>query len=131
VSGPFTRSNKTRRNRSATSFNQHVDPSKDYAISAGTQPAEHVHPIVVDVMREVGIDLANAKPQKLTAELAQNAEMLIAIGCGDECPYVPGLRRADRSLPDPEGSPLNEVRTIGDTIRDHVERLVADEELAR
>ena len=123
--------NAGRSQMSAAFFNQHVDPLKAHAISAGTQPAEHVHPVVVDVMREVGIDLANAKPQMLTAELAQNAEMLITMGCGDECPYVPGLRRADWSLSDPKGLPLNEVRTIRDTIRDHVERLVADEELAR
>lgn len=123
--------NAGRSQMSAAFFNQHVDPLKAHAISAGTQPAEHVHPVVVDVMREVGIDLATAKPQKLTAELAQNAEMLITMGCGDECPYVPGLRRADWSLPDPKGLPLNEVRTIRDTIRDRVERFVADEELAR
>jgi arsenate reductase (thioredoxin) len=123
--------NAGRSQMSAAFFNQHVDPLKAHAISAGTRPAEYVHPVVVEVMREVGIDLANAKPQKLTAALAQNATMLITMGCGDECPYVPGLRRADWSLPDPKGLSLNEVRTIRDTIRDHVEGLVADEELAR
>ncbi len=77
-------------------------PELARGISAGTQPAEHVHPVVVDAMREVGIDLSKAKPQKLTAELAQNAEMLVTMGCGDECPYVPCLRRDDWPLPDPK-----------------------------
>jgi len=122
--------NAGRSQMSAAFFNQHVDPLKAHAISAGTQPAEHVHPVVVDVMREVGINLANAKPKKLTEELARGAEMLITMGCGDECPYVPGLRRADWSLTDPKGLPLDNVRTIRDTIQDHVERLVAAEGLA-
>jgi arsenate reductase len=87
----------------AASFNQVVDPILARAISAGTHPAEQVHPVVVEAMREVGIDLNTAKPQKLTAELTQDAEMLITMGCGDECPYVPGLRRDDRPLPDPKG----------------------------
>src|SRR5271156_1295856 len=123
--------NAGRSQMSAAFFNQLADPKLTHAISAGTQPAEHVHPVGVDVMREAGIDLANAKPQKLTAELAQNAEMLITMGCGAECPYVPGLLRAYWSLPAPKGLPLNEVRAIRDTIRDHVEGLVTDEELAR
>ena len=84
--------NAGRSQMSAAFFNQLVDPDLAHGISAGTHPAEHVHQVVVDAMREVGIDLSNAKPQKLTAELAQNAEMLVTMGCGDECPYVPGLR---------------------------------------
>jgi protein-tyrosine-phosphatase len=122
--------NAGRSQMSAAFFNQDVDPLKAHAISAGTQPAKHVHPVVVDVMREVGIDLANAKPQKLTEELARGAEMLITMGCGDECPYVPGLRRTDWSLTDPKGLPLDDVRAIRDAIHDHVERLVAAEGLA-
>jgi protein-tyrosine-phosphatase len=81
--------NAGRSQMSAAFFNQLADRELAEAISAGTHPAEHVHPVVVDAMREVGIDLSNAKPQKLTAELAQNAEMLVTMGCGDECPYVP------------------------------------------
>lgn len=123
--------NAGRSQMSAAFFNQLADPSKARAISAGTQPAEHVHPIVVDVMREVGIDLSNAQPQKLTEELAQGAEMLVTMGCGDECPYVPGLRRADWSLTDPKGLPLGKVREIRDTIRSHVKDLVVAEALAR
>ena len=87
-------------------FNQLADPESARAISSGTHPAEHVHPEVIDVMREVGIDLSQAKLQKLTAELAQDAEMLITMGCGDECPYVPGLRRDDWPLPDPKGQSI-------------------------
>jgi protein-tyrosine-phosphatase len=123
--------NAGRSQMSAAFFNQLADPQKAHGISAGTQPAERVHPVVVDVMREVGIDLATAKPQKLTQELATGAEMLITMGCGDECPYVPGLRREDWALPDPKALPLDEVRGIRDTIHDHVQRLVIAEELAR
>jgi protein-tyrosine-phosphatase len=123
--------NAGRSQMSAAFFNRLADPSKVHGISAGTQPAEHVHPVVVEVMREVGIDLANAKPQKLTAELAQGAALLITMGCGDECPYVPGLRRDDWALPDPKGLPLDEVRSIRDTIRGRIEKLIVDEGLGR
>lgn len=123
--------NAGRSQMSAAFFNQLADPQKAHGISAGTQPAERVHPVVVDVMREVGIDLATAKPQKLTQELATGAEMLITMGCGDECPYVPGLRREDWALPDPKALPLDEVRGIRDTIHDHVQELVIAEEVAR
>lgn len=97
------------------------------AISAGTQPAERVHPVVVEVMRELGIDLSGAKPQRLTAELAAGAEMLITMGCGDECPVVPGARRDDWPLPDPKGQDIERVREIRDEIRARVRRLLADE----
>jgi protein-tyrosine-phosphatase len=122
--------NAGRSQMSAAFFNQLADPTKARGISAGTQPAERVHPVVVEVMHEVGIDLANAKPQKLTEELARGAEMLITMGCGDECPYVPGLCRADWPLTDPKGLPLDEVRAIRDTIHDQVEELVAAAGLA-
>jgi arsenate reductase len=89
-----------------------------------------VHPLVVEVMKEVGIDLSHAKPQKLTAELAQGAELLVTMGCGDECPYVPGLRRADWPLRDPKGLPMEEVRAIRETIRSHVQRLIEEEQVA-
>jgi len=114
---------------SAAFFNQLVNPAKAQAISAGTQPAERVHPVVVDVMREAGIDLTQAHPQKLTPELARHAEMLITMGCGDECPYIPGLRRADWPLPDPKGQPIDQVRALRDTIRQNVQQLIADEQL--
>jgi arsenate reductase (thioredoxin) len=116
---------------SAAFFNQLADPKSAHAISAGTHPAEHVHPVVADVMREVGIDLSNAKPQKLTAELAQNAEMLITMGCGDECPYVPGLLRDDWPLPDPKDQGVESVRKIRDDIRSRVLQLIEKENLTR
>lgn len=116
---------------SAAFFNQLADSSKARAISAGTHPGPHVHPVVVDVMKEVGIDLSEATPQKLTAELAEGADLLVTMGCGDECPYVPGLRRADWPLRDPKGLPLDEVRTIRDGIRDRVAALIAEEQLQR
>ncbi len=84
--------NAGRSQMSAAFFNQFADPKLARAISAGTQPAERVHPVVVEAMLEVGIDLRAAKPTKLTAELAQDADMLITMGCGDDCPYLPGLQ---------------------------------------
>jgi arsenate reductase (thioredoxin) len=121
--------NAGRSQMSAAFFNQLVDPDLAHGISAGTHPAEHVHPVVVEAMREVGIDLSNAKPQKLTAELAQNAEMLVTMGCGDECPYVPGLRRDDWPLPDPKGQGLEIVRQTRDEIKQRVLKLLAQEQL--
>jgi arsenate reductase len=121
--------NAGRSQMSAAFFDQLADPTKARAISAGTNPGEKVHPVVVDVMLEVGIDLGQAKPQKLTADLATGAELLVTMGCGDECPYVPGLRRADWPLTDPKGLPVDEVRTIRDSIRLRIESLIADEEV--
>ena len=121
--------NAGRSQMSAALFNQYVDPSRAHAISAGTQPAEHVHPVVVDAMRELGIDLSAAKPQKLTAELAQGADMLVTMGCGDECPYVPGLRRDDWPLPDPKGQGIEVVRQTRDEIELRVIALLKRENL--
>jgi arsenate reductase len=98
-------------------------PRPVQAISAGTAPAERVHPEVVEVMREVGIDLSLATPQKLTAELAQTADLLVTMGCGDECPYVPGLKVEDWPLDDPKGKPAERVREIRDDIRARVHTL--------
>jgi arsenate reductase len=114
---------------SAAFFNHFVDPQRARAISAGTHPAEYVHPVVVDAMREVHIDLSNARPQKLTAELAQNAEMLITMGCGDECPYVPGLRRDDWPLPDPKGQGIETVRQTREEIKTRILALLNRENL--
>jgi arsenate reductase len=122
--------NAGRSQMSAAFFNQFADPAVARGVSAGTQPAEHVHPVVVDAMREVGIDLSNAKPQKLTAELAQNAELLVTMGCGDECPYVPGLRRDDWPLPDPKGQGIDSVRQTRDEIKRRILQLLAHEQLS-
>src|SRR5215211_7370373 len=79
-------------------------------LSAGTTPGERVHPEVVQVMREIGIDLADRKPKPLTSELAEQADVVVTMGCGDECPYIPGKRYLDWELPDPKGRPLEQVR---------------------
>ena len=111
----------------AAFFNQLADHSKAQAISAGTEPALRIHQEVLSAMQEVGIDLSNAKPQKLTQELAEGASLLITMGCGDKCPYVPGLRRDDWLLRDPKGQPVDEVRKIRNEIKDRVESLIVAE----
>ena len=123
--------NAGRSQMSAAFFNQLADADTAHAISAGTHPAERVHPVVVDVMLEVGIDLSDAKPRKLTGELAGNAEMLITMGCGDECPYVPGLVREDWPLPDPKGQGIESVREIRDNIRKRVMELIEKSQIRR
>jgi arsenate reductase (thioredoxin) len=107
-------------------FNKMCDRTKARAISAGTQPGKHVHPEVVQVMREEGIDLNGVKPQFLAAELAQQATLLVTMGCGDACPYVPGLKKLDWPLPDPKGQPIESVRKIRDEIRKRVEALATE-----
>jgi len=114
----------------AAFFNHLSNPQKARAISAGTEPGERVHPEVQAVMQEVGIDLSGAKPQKLTEELAKEAQLLITMGCGDKCPYVPGLRRDDWPLRDPKGLPVEEVRSIRDEVKSRVEALISQENLA-
>ena len=113
----------------AAFFNQLADPLKAHAVSAGTEPGDRIHPEVLSVMQEVGIDLSHAKPQKLTQELANEAQLLITMGCGDKCPFVPGLRRDDWPLPDPKGLPLDEVRAIRDDVHRRVQDLLARETL--
>jgi arsenate reductase (thioredoxin) len=94
------------------------------ARSAGTTPADHVHENVVSVMREEGIDLSDRKPQLLTTELAQWADVVITMGCGDACPVIPGKRYVDWDLPDPSGLPIVEVREIRDDISRRVKVLL-------
>jgi protein-tyrosine-phosphatase len=94
------------------------------ALSAGTTPGEHVHPEVVEVMRELGIDLSERRPQLLTRELAEQADVVVTMGCGDECPYIPGKRYLDWDLPDPKGRPLAEVRATREKIAGRVRTLV-------
>jgi arsenate reductase len=96
------------------------------ALSAGTTPAERVHPEVVEVMRELGIDVSERVPRKLTRELAERADVVVTMGCGDECPYVPGKRYVDWDLEDPKGRPLGAVRATRDEIAGRVEALVAE-----
>jgi arsenate reductase (thioredoxin) len=96
------------------------------ALSAGTTPGDRVHPEVVEVMREIGVDLAGRTPQRLTTELAEQADVVVTMGCGDECPYIPGRRYLDWDLEDPKGRPLHEVRATRDDIARRVEALVAE-----
>jgi arsenate reductase (thioredoxin) len=96
------------------------------AISAGTTPAERVHPEVVEVMRELDLDLSDHRPQRLTRELAEQADLIVTMGCGDECPYIPGKRHLDWDLPDPRGRPLAEVRATRDDIARRVAALVEE-----
>lgn len=118
--------NAGRSQMSAAFFNALADPAKAAAISAGTQPGARVHPEVVETMREVGIDLADGKPQLLTADLARGAAWLVTMGCGDECPVVPGVRRDDWPLEDPKGKPVARVREIRAEIRTRVAAFVAE-----
>jgi arsenate reductase (thioredoxin) len=116
--------NAGRSQMAAAFFNQLADRQKAQAFSAGTEPGLRVHPEVLAVMQEKGIDLSNAKPQKLTDDLAREAQLLITMGCGDKCPYVPGLRRDDWPLKDPKGLPIEEVRAIRDDIEGRVHALL-------
>jgi protein-tyrosine-phosphatase len=100
---------------------QRAASDRHTAISAGTTPAEHVHPEVVEAMRELNIDLADRKPQLLTRGLAEQADLVVTMGCGDACPYIPGKRYIDWDLPDPKGRPLADVRTT----REEISRRIA------
>ena len=115
----------------AAFFSDMADESVARAMSAGTQPGDKVHPEVVSAMREVGIDLTGATPRRLTEELARGADLLITMGCGDECPWVPNLEREDWPLDDPKGKPIEQVRRIRDEIRDRVRDLLAARGWAR
>jgi len=117
--------NAGRSQMAAALFNALADPAKAQALSAGTRPGTGVHPEVRDAMHELGFDLSAARPQLLTPELAATARMLITMGCGEECPFVPGVERDDWALPDPKGRPVEEVRAIRNDIRGRVAALVA------
>ena len=121
--------NAGRSQMAAAFFNAIADPARARAISAGSHPADRMNPVVVDAMREVGIEMAAATPQQLTAELAGGARWLITMGCGDECPVAPGLVREDWPLDDPAGQPLVRVRMIRDDIRARVETFLDRERL--
>jgi protein-tyrosine-phosphatase len=119
--------NAGRSQMAAALFNIYADQSQCMGISAGTQPAANVHPEVVEVMREIGIDLSSSIPQKLTPALAQTASVLVTMGCGDSCPFVPGLKTIDWMLPDPKGKSLETVRAIRDDIHERVKGLLRSE----
>ena len=96
------------------------------ALSAGTTPAERVHPLVADALKEVGLDVSDRRPQRLTRDLAEQADVVVTMGCGDECPYIPGKRYIDWELPDPRDRPLSEVRATRDEIASRTESLIRE-----
>lgn len=116
--------NAGRSQMAAAWFNALADPARATAVSAGTQPGDHVHPIVAAAMQEVGIDLTHARPRLLTPELARQAGLLITMGCGEACPHVPGLRREDWPLEDPKNKPIECVREIREDIRRRIGQLI-------
>lgn len=116
--------NAGRSQMAAALFQAGADPRKACAISAGTQPGLQVHPEVVAVMREVGIDLSAVRPRLLTESLAADAQLLVTMGCGESCPVVPGLERDDWPLRDPKGLPAEEVRLIRDEVQRRVDALL-------
>jgi arsenate reductase (thioredoxin) len=117
--------NAGRSQMAAALFNAAADPTRARAISAGTKPGAAVHPEVQLVMQDLGIDLSSARPQLLTADLARGARLLITMGCGEECPYVPGIERDDWALEDPKGKPAETVRAIRDDIHRRVKTLIS------
>ena len=119
--------NAGRSQMAAAFFNALADPRRACAVSAGTEPADRVHPEVVTVMKEAGLDVSSAKPSRLTDELAGASRLLVTMGCGEACPFVPGLERDDWPIEDPKAKPLERVRQIRDEVRQRVERLIETE----
>jgi arsenate reductase len=119
--------NAGRSQMAAALFNAAADPTRARAVSAGTSPGRRVHPEVIDAMREVGIDLAGAPTTKLTDDIARQSQVLVTMGCGDECPVVPGVRRLDWPLEDPKGKAPDVVRGIRNDIARRVHALLAAE----
>jgi arsenate reductase (thioredoxin) len=123
--------NAGRSQMAAALFATLADPTKARAISAGTEPGDRVNPVVVEALRERGIDIAGARPRLLTPEVARGASWLVTMGCGDACPVVPGARVEDWPLDDPAGQPIARVRAIRDEIEARVRALIAREGWAR
>jgi arsenate reductase (thioredoxin) len=117
--------NAGRSQMSRALFERSAD-GRHQAESAGTTPAERVHPEVVTAMEEVGIDVSGERPKRLTREMAERADVVVTMGCGDECPYIPGKRYLDWDLPDPKGRPLEEVREVRDEISRRVRELAEE-----
>ncbi len=116
--------NAGRSQMAAAIFNATADPALATALSAGTRPGLRVHPVVVLAMRDLGFDLSHAEPRRLTDDLAAGATLLITMGCGDECPLIPGLERDDWPLADPKDQPIEVVRGIRDDVAQRVQELV-------
>jgi arsenate reductase len=123
--------NAGRSQMAAAWFNLLADPARARAISAGTEPGTRIHLEVVAAMREAGVDLTGAGMTKLTDEVARQAQLVVTMGCGDQCPVVPGAARDDWPLADPKDQPIEQVRAIRDDIRDRVRALVEGEGWSR
>jgi protein-tyrosine-phosphatase len=118
----FVCSHNSGRSQMSQALFERATNGRHHAASAGTTPAERVHPEVVEVMLELGVDLAGRTPRRLTDDLARWADLIVTMGCGDQCPHVPGMRHLDWDLPDPKGAPVDDVRAT----RDEIGRRVAD-----
>jgi len=114
------------RSQMAAGFAREIAGDSVTVYSAGTQPGERLNPAVVEAMAEVGIDITTQSPTKLTEEMAMASDVIVTMGCGDECPYYPGKRYDDWPLEDPAGQPLDVVRHIRDDIQHRVRALVAE-----
>ena len=114
------------RSQMAAGFARSIGDGRIDVYSGGSEPAEHLNPMAVEAMREIGIDIASFTPQKFTDDLLHRVDVVVTMGCGDTCPYVPGKRYVDWPLDDPKGQPLEVVRRIRDDIRARVESLVAE-----
>lgn len=114
------------RSQMAAGWLAHLAGDRVEIRSAGSEPAEHINPTAVQVMAEVGIDIAGRQPKKLTVDSVEAADVVITMGCGDTCPVFPGKRYEDWELTDPAGQPIEVVRQVRDDIRDRVARLVAE-----
>ncbi|KAF9345654.1 hypothetical protein BGX26_002904 [Mortierella sp. AD094] len=118
--------NAGRSQMAAAFFNKHVTQKGIKGISAGTNPATEVHGVVREIMLEVGVDLSNIKPVKLTPELAQTVSTIVTMGCGETCPYVPGVKIIDWKITDPKNKPIDEARDIRDEIESKIKAFIQE-----
>ena len=112
------------RSQMSEAFFTELTRGRHEARSAGTEPAQQVHPTVVEVMREVGHEIGQRKPQRLTDDLAEWADVVVTMGCGDQCPYLPGRCYLDWQLQDPAGQSIEQVRELRDVIRNRIVALL-------
>lgn len=112
------------RSQMAAGFARELSNGSVDILSGGSEPADSVNPVAIEVMREVGIDIAGYTPQKYNDELLHAVDVVVTMGCGDTCPYIPGKRYIDWPLDDPKGKSIDEVRVIRDQIRANVADLL-------
>jgi arsenate reductase (thioredoxin) len=112
------------RSQMAAGFARELSGDKVLILSGGSEPADQVNSVAIEVMNEVGIDIAGYIPQKFNDDLLKSVDVIVTMGCGDTCPFIPGKKYIDWPLDDPKGQPLEVVRRIRDEIRTHVEELL-------